>query len=71
MNAIHFLLPTTPNARSAAKPADADRNQPGPASQNRHLHRERDFGIGYGNSSGYASRRRYTSSWAPSQFRFG
>lgn len=25
----------------------------------RHLHRERDFGVGYGNSSGYASTRRY------------
>jgi hypothetical protein len=32
--------------------------------QNRHLTAS-DFGIGY-NSSGYASRRRYTSSWAPS-----
>lgn len=25
----------------------------------RHVHRQRDFGVGYGNSSGYASPRRY------------
>jgi hypothetical protein len=71
MNAIHFLLPTSPTARTATKPADADRTQLPVTTQSRHLHRERDFGIGYGNSSGYASRRRYTSSWAPSQFTFG
>jgi len=35
----------------------------------RHLHRERDFGVGYGNSSGYASNRRYTSDWAQPLFR--
>lgn len=37
----------------------------------RHVHRERDFGIGYGNSSGYGSpERRYTSAAsAPSYFR--
>ena len=35
----------------------------------RHLHRERDFGVGYGNSSGYASNRRYTSNWAQPFFR--
>lgn len=32
--------------------------------------RERDFGIGYGRSSGYASPRRYASNWAPPTFRF-
>ena len=36
----------------------------------RHLHRERDFGVGYGNSSGYASTRRYASNWAPPRFKF-
>ena len=25
------------------------------------IHRERDFGVGYGNSSGYASNRSYTT----------
>jgi hypothetical protein len=28
------------------------------------IHRERDFGVGYGNSSGYASNRRYAVSSA-------
>lgn len=36
----------------------------------RTVHRERDFGVGYGNSSGYASNRRYTNEWAPPRFRF-
>lgn len=36
----------------------------------RHLHRERDFGVGYGNSSGYASQRRYARSQMQPLFRF-
>ena len=32
-------------------------------------YRERDFGIGYGTSSGYAAERRYTSDWAAVPFR--
>ncbi len=31
--------------------------------------RTRDFGVGYGNSSGYASERRYTSDWGQIRFR--
>ena len=31
--------------------------------------RERDFGIGYGNSSGYASERRYVNDWGLTRFR--
>jgi len=31
--------------------------------------RERDFGVGYGKSSGYASNRRYTTDWAGPRFR--
>ncbi|HEX5663304.1 MULTISPECIES: hypothetical protein [unclassified Lysobacter] len=31
--------------------------------------RERDFGIGYGNSSGYASSKRYTNDWGLTRFR--
>lgn len=30
---------------------------------------ERDFGVGYGRSSGYATSRRYASDWAPPRFR--
>lgn len=32
------------------------------------IHRERDFGVGYGNSSGYASNRSYAAP-APTYFR--
>ena len=32
-------------------------------------HRERDFGVGYGNSSGYASNRRYATDWVQPLFR--
>jgi len=33
------------------------------------VRRERDFGIGYGRSSGYALDRRYTSDWGALRFR--
>ncbi|WP_226467470.1 hypothetical protein [Luteimonas panaciterrae] len=32
--------------------------------------RTRDFGVGYGRSSGYASSRRYTSNWGNARFEF-
>jgi len=32
--------------------------------------RERGFGVGYGNSSGYASGKRYTPKSGPARFRF-
>ena len=37
----------------------------------RHVHRDRDagFGIGYGNSSGYGTDRRYVADWWPRRFR--
>jgi hypothetical protein len=37
----------------------------------RHGHRNRDFGVGYGNSSGYASGRRYASDWGNARFHCG
>jgi hypothetical protein len=38
----------------------------------RREYRERDFGVGYGRSSGYASDRRYASNWSgPTLFRCG
>ncbi|MFC3551910.1 hypothetical protein ACFOLC_12945 [Lysobacter cavernae] len=59
MNAFRpNAAPTTPIARALAAPPPV-----------RHTHRERDFGIGYGNSSGYASNRRYTRDWAQPRFR--
>ena len=33
------------------------------------IHRERDFGVGYGSSSGYASNRRYADSRVQTFFR--
>lgn len=51
--------------------ADAGKREPSrPASQPiRHQHRERDFGIGYGNSSGYGSEEHYVHRWGPDRFR--
>lgn len=53
-----------------------DRREAAPTTQNvqpiakaRRTHRERDFGVGYGSSSGYASGKRYTSDWAQPHFR--
>ena len=40
------------------------------AARPRRMRRERDFGVGYGSSSGYASGTRYTSDWAAPRFRF-
>jgi hypothetical protein len=39
------------------------------ALQARRERRERDFGIGYGSSSGYASTRRYVNDWGLTRFR--
>lgn len=57
---------------SRSLPSTPVRTTPGQASVPvRHIHRERDFGIGYGNSSGYGSaERRYTAAAsAPGYFR--
>ena len=52
--------PISPRSPSApVPPAVASRPYP-----------ERDFGVGYGNSSGYASDRHYTSDWMPDRFVF-
>jgi hypothetical protein len=53
---------TTPTLRS---PMSRPRTTPiatAPAAPRRE-YRERDFGIGYGRSSGYASERRYAAPW--------
>lgn len=63
MNATHAT--TTP--ASARAPVDA-RSRP-MDSRPHDRYRSRDFGIGYGNSSGYAADRRYTSDWARPIFR--
>jgi hypothetical protein len=62
MNALTTrTVTTTPNSAPATTVNAA------PA---RHQHRQRDFGVGYGNSSGYASNRSYTSNWVQPRFRF-
>ena len=40
-----------------------------PTTRTQFERRERDFGVGYGNSSGYASARRYTRDWGNARFR--
>ena len=39
------------------------RTTPAPSSARRELYPERAPGVGYGNSSGYASERRYAHGW--------
>ncbi|MDQ3056499.1 MAG: hypothetical protein M3Q96_01935 [Pseudomonadota bacterium] len=55
-------LKTTQPTKSSLKLVSTTRRQ---------AHRTRDFGVGYGNSSGYASERRYTSDWSQIRFRMG
>ncbi|MGO1070829.1 hypothetical protein [Lysobacter sp. CA199] len=50
--------------------AQAPTTTPVNAAPVRHQHRQRDFGVGYGNSSGYASNRSYASNWVQPRFRF-
>ncbi len=57
--------PTTANSNTSASASRRFRIA-GPAWQQP---RERDFGIGYGNSSGYASDRRYAENWGQDRFR--
>lgn len=57
--------PTTPTVRRASTQSTAR-----PASYRDAL-RSRDFGVGYGNSSGYASGRHYASNWGNARFRCG
>lgn len=59
MNAVAFRL----SAPSRSPVQDA------PASPARNERRERDFGTGYGNSSGYAAPRRYATVCGLSRFR--
>ena len=63
MNAQYVLKHLFPS-KDADVPSARNR------AQSRVPHRKRDFGIGYGNSSGYASTncRRYADSWAKQPF---
>ena len=45
------------------------RGDGGTAAAPARIHRERDFGVGYGSSSGYG-KPTYSRAWRPSLFRF-
>ena len=65
-------LSFSPDRRRSPRPATASTSAaPGQAATRRE-YRERDFGIGYGRSSGYASDKRYASDWTGAlRFRCG
>ncbi|MDB6164000.1 MAG: hypothetical protein JWL98_1432 [Xanthomonadaceae bacterium] len=56
MNIIQ--LPTLPLAYRLSNTSKAPAAQVSPRT-----YRERDFGVGYGRSSGYAAERQYVSGW--------
>ena len=62
--------PTTEPAMRAETAAVREDRPLAPQAGARHLHRERDFGVGYGNSSGYASARRFTDGHVDPLFQF-
>lgn len=51
-------------------PSQVSRPTAPQAAAPRQPHRERDFGVGYGSSSGYASARRYVTASPQRLFRF-
>ena len=55
-----------PNAQNTAAVASTTTTISTP-----HDRRERDFGVGYGNSSGYATGKRYASNWGNARFHCG
>ena len=62
-------LPHPPRRRDPKADRRAPPAPPKAMPQVRHLHRERDFGIGYGNSSGYGREEHYVHPWGPDRFR--
>ena len=61
------------NSTNPSRPTDHAERRLSPrrrdsSSKPAHIHRERDFGVGYGNSSGYASYRSYVAA-RPAYFR--
>ena len=67
-------MTTRPLPTTVPNPRNGNRNVPRSTAgvPARREYRERDFGVGYGRSSGYASDRRYASAWnGPIHFRCG
>ena len=67
MNAKEDSRPVLPRDERE-EPLHADTDDRGPMP--RHVHHERTFGIGYGNSSGYGSVLHFTDGHADALFRF-
>jgi len=64
-----YLPPAAPGGDAQAARRDPMRAEPAPPPV-RHHHRERDFGIGYGNSSGYGREEHFAQPpWGPDRFR--
>ena len=63
MNTVNFLAAHVVERRKTSRPTATTAT---PAAR---IHRERDFGVGYGSSSGYASNRRYADSRGQTIFR--
>jgi hypothetical protein len=64
MNTVIRSIASRPELRTLSP----ERQAPTPP---RHMYRARDFGVGYGNSSGYASDKRYAPLWGQPRFKFG
>ena len=62
MSTVNFLAAHSVDRRKTARPT-------APMAAPARIHRERDFGVGYGSSSGYASNRRYADSRGQTFFR--
>ena len=59
----------TQSPRSPRSPRPTTVVQTAPAAPRRE-YRERDFGVGYGSSSGYGSGKTYVRAWRPGMFSF-
>lgn len=68
MNLSPLSTSTTTASITTRKPMATPSARPTGLSR---VRRERAFGVGYGNSSGYASDKRYTQDWGTLRFRVG
>jgi hypothetical protein len=57
------------NTQNTRTPVETINNVIAFAAKARRNYGERSFGTGYGNSSGYAADKRYTSDWGQLRFR--
>ena len=66
------MTTSTRSIQTAMRPNNHPQHPATATEPARREYRERDFGVGYGRSSGYASDRRYASAWnGPIHFRCG